>query len=715
MEGNLFDKEINLANIELDKILNTNAQDNINIDDFYKKIRLEDREQELNRHKDLLQKLFKETFESRLLECEKNSRSHFSMITLSMELTKYVTNLSVKIQRQVQEKINKDKEKKMQKGRKISKKKGNSPYKGGSSTKMNFYSRQKTPFRANNKKKDNISISEIKRHFEKNKSSISLIKTYHNGFYTGRDIQSGKMRSKSIHSKAAKSTKTLNKTLVKKKNNLNVTNLTINTGIDSFIEDSLHRPSVVSIKSIVNSTKSGAKIDNCSVASNTPFKANKTRNNVLIGKLGQNSYTGKRENKPNESKEGLTLRKKFNKFLKADKDSRKSIISLTNPNVPTSNPKGQRKKTPFKKKNSKNTMTIPTSLNASKSKKFKKVKSEKINNLKNNNNNNKSFIVDDVNNIISMESNLQKDDLIFNNNDPLLISCTETGDMDIMSFNSPLRKKTKSDYPISNSKLNSIKSNLIKITTTPKPFNFNIEKDIEDYQIQSIIQFLPLKDILSLKFVSKKINKIILDYYLKKLEEDKKYFIDKQKELKIDKKPEKLSIEQLKFSSGTEKAIQLLNEDSINKLFCNDEEPHKDILFAYTVFFQIINSPLVQIAYESKTEFWKNCRNYFSKGKTFKVSDIIKSTIKEKKIDLQGNNLYKLYWLTNNNLNKITPAYYSKICGNTGLFMFFIKDILDFVGFSSHKQNRKNIYWTFSYIIDSLNKNIEKIESFKKQ
>jgi hypothetical protein len=58
------------------------------------------------------------------------------------------------------------------------------------------------------------------------------------------------------------------------------------------------------------------------------------------------------------------------------------------------------------------------------------------------------------------------------------------------------------------------------------------------------------------------------------------------------------------------------------------------------------------------------------------------------------------------NINKIYPAYYSKICGTTGLFVFFIKDVLDFLGFSNDKNIQKNAYWSYSEIINFLDSKI---------
>jgi hypothetical protein len=85
----------------------------------------------------------------------------------------------------------------------------------------------------------------------------------------------------------------------------------------------------------------------------------------------------------------------------------------------------------------------------------------------------------------------------------------------------------------------------------------------------------------------------------------------------------------------------------------------------------------------------------------------LKNAVENNNIDIEGNNLYKIYKLANNNLKKIYPSYYSKSCGTTGLFTFFIKDILDFVGISNDKKIQSKAYWTYTKIINSIENKIK--------
>ena len=51
----------------------------------------------------------------------------------------------------------------------------------------------------------------------------------------------------------------------------------------------------------------------------------------------------------------------------------------------------------------------------------------------------------------------------------------------------------------------------------------------------------------------------------------------------------------LTLSKGTKKAILLLNEPVLNKLFSEEKLPDDDILLIYKIFFQLINHKIVFI------------------------------------------------------------------------------------------------------------------------
>ncbi len=57
-----------------------------------------------------------------------------------------------------------------------------------------------------------------------------------------------------------------------------------------------------------------------------------------------------------------------------------------------------------------------------------------------------------------------------------------------------------------------------------------------------------------------------------------------------------------------------------------------------------------------------------------------------KYLDSSDENIYQILKILGNNLNKINPNYFAKLCGTTGLIVFFIKDVVDFLGISCEKK-----------------------------
>ena len=110
----------------------------------------------------------------------------------------------------------------------------------------------------------------------------------------------------------------------------------------------------------------------------------------------------------------------------------------------------------------------------------------------------------------------------------------------------------------------------------------------------------------------------------------------------------------------------------------------------------------------------EKCIYYFSRETTKgKVGELLLKILNEKKINLEGNNLYKIYKLVYKDLDKIYPNYFSKICGPTGLFTIFIKDILDFIGISNNIDIQINAYWTYTDIIENLKNKINYLQNSK--
>ena len=178
--------------------------------------------------------------------------------------------------------------------------------------------------------------------------------------------------------------------------------------------------------------------------------------------------------------------------------------------------------------------------------------------------------------------------------------------------------------------------------------------------------------------------------------------------------PHEHELQNLILNKGTIKAIKLLNEEIFCRLFSEEKIPNKDILLVYKVYFQLINYKEITKLYNNYQPddiIWEKCRHYF-RNNHGKISDILINNIEEKKLILTGENLYKIYKLTEKNIYKFCSGYFSKLCGTTGLFVFYIRDILDFIGFSNETKFQKNSFCSFSEIISYLDYKMNILNSF---
>jgi hypothetical protein len=89
------------------------------------------------------------------------------------------------------------------------------------------------------------------------------------------------------------------------------------------------------------------------------------------------------------------------------------------------------------------------------------------------------------------------------------------------------------------------------------------------------------------------------------------------------------------------------------------------------------------------------------------------SVIKINDLTLTYENAYKIIHLIGDNISKITPAYFSKVCGTTGLFVFLIKDVLDYFGISGESGFSTKTYWTYKGIVRVIERKIDKIKIMK--
>ena len=285
--------------------------------------------------------------------------------------------------------------------------------------------------------------------------------------------------------------------------------------------------------------------------------------------------------------------------------------------------------------------------------------------------------------LMSMESNIQND-LILNHEDPLLV--TPQTDIDLMHKN---------------------------ILSLHSIFIININDFAED-NLCFIIPFLNLKDMTNLMCANKNFNRIVKQNIISTLEHEKREYQSKVTEMENDPNIDKTTKEEyiFKASKGTNKATDLLNNPLLNKIFTDKKElPTNDIYRVFNIYFQLINHPLKNEVYDKKM-FWAKCCDYFLVTHKGKTGDLLRRNIDDDLI-LTYENAYKITHLIGEHISKITPAYFSKLCGTTGLFVFLIKDVLDYFGISGESEFSTRTYWTYKEVIQIIERKIDKVKIMK--
>ena len=447
------------------------------------------------KNKELLIKILKESLDNRLVKLEKRNKTHLSIIELTKLEIKKITNWSINANKQIKDKLKKDKEK--------------------GKEKLNFQSKF-----SKSKKKDS-SFGKSKTPLKSKRFKTFISEEYKNDTSTNRK----KMLNKSYNPKLRKSLGNKTRSLPflrkgKKKNTINNNNKTLNN--INLVENDLSRQSIISNKS------------------------NKSNKVATLNKTQKDNKNNLKTN--NNNKNATPVRKKT--------PYKKRIVNTRNEKIERLNI--------F---NNINNLTCQNKVNNPiKSEIFKKEVNKTSHEI----------------NINKMESALQKDELL-NNNDPLLI--TPITDSDFYHNNK-----------LSSNNLNS-EFNIIESKNT---FDFNLKKIINDKLYDIISDYLSIYDIIQLKNVSKYFNKLFIIYIINKLQKDKDYFINKKNNLDVTNIPPILTIKDFVLSKGSTKAIKLLDNPHLNYLFLEKSEPVDDRIIIYKIFFQLINHPFKYIPNDKK-------------------------------------------------------------------------------------------------------------------
>ena len=648
---------LNVDNIK--NILDDEQINSININNL-ENISVNSENQIANRNKEkakeLIQRLLKESLDQRILNSERIARNQLISIKNTKDLTLSITNVTLRLSKQIQEKIKRDKEKqtkvKNQKGTSIKNKKGYSPHKSTTNkTSTNFY-RSKTPSHygknGNNTIHSKTPLAKLKKDLSKSKSNTSLIKNKTSLKNNGTNNKNN-IRRKSLGQKT--------------KSSLNFKNF---NNMNDYSIDDLHTVSVTSIKTnktnnININTVANSKLNQYKNLNKASKKKGGLRQNLDISKDSKMSSNTKNLNVTNNNINiNINTSSERNIIINLGKKKNGTGKQPILDNSAEKNIK--RKKTPFNKK-----AITETNLNIKKGEKT---------------------VEDEIDDILTMECKLQKENIL-NDNDPLLI--LPMNYLDFVPKNLLRRASVRNEMR---------ESRRYKIT------NFSLLENMDKIFDTNMFIFLDIYTLVNLKNVSKNIHKLVIYYLIQYLQKEKREILQIKDSLNITNIPEREDFENIVLNKGSKKAMQLLNESLLNHLFKDTKFPTDDIILIYRIYFQMINHPFSLIAKSDVYNFWEKCKLYFTSEQNGKTGDILLSMINQKKIDFSKNNEYQIYELAKGNYKKILPNYFSNICGTTGLFVFVIKDILEFMGITQKIKKKENAFWTYTDILESIDEKI---------
>ena len=165
------------------------------------------------------------------------------------------------------------------------------------------------------------------------------------------------------------------------------------------------------------------------------------------------------------------------------------------------------------------------------------------------------------------------------------------------------------------------------------------------------------------------------------------------------------------LTRGGLKAIELLNDKLYFKLFKNENFPNIEIIIVYRIYFQLVNKEKNIIEENDIEIFWKKVKEYFinKNNNNIQIGNLLENQFKQ--LDFSKENFVKIYNLCEGKINKLTPVYYSKICATTGLFIFLIKEALEYFGIINDKKKTQinRIYQNLCFLLEIKKKEFEKL------
>ena len=117
------------------------------------------------------------------------------------------------------------------------------------------------------------------------------------------------------------------------------------------------------------------------------------------------------------------------------------------------------------------------------------------------------------------------------------------------------------------------------------------------------------------------------------------------------------------------------------------------------------------VSIKDNDQFWSKISVYFTENAHDELGKLVESEFKE--VDLSNENICKIIDMCKPYQSILTPTYYSKNCPTTGLFVFLVKETLEYIGAINEKKTQPGrLYRNLEYRLNSLKEKKEKINAF---
>ena len=219
------------------------------------------------------------------------------------------------------------------------------------------------------------------------------------------------------------------------------------------------------------------------------------------------------------------------------------------------------------------------------------------------------------------------------------------------------------------------------------PPNFNLKKYLKNKEdtliiFNNIMKFLPFKENFFFSQLSNPYFKEIIIPFTQDYISNNEPIINKEIEFYTKTYPKECSQFKKNFftlSRGSLKAIVLLNDELYTKIFYNNNLEGRllEIVIIYRILACLLKKNEI-LKIKSDKVFWGKICDWLLEERNVKLGEFLKN--ESKKFNFNNENIKKLRKLTQNVKDKISPNYYSKVCGTTGLVVFIVKDALEFCG-----------------------------------